>query len=810
MSLLTRSHRISQVYRSITLTRLSFKTFSTVTIPMQATTATTKSDTIIFEKDYGNLALRYHNSVIEAIFSVDLDQITNTSLKSCCVKSREMLQFVQKRMKKLNKNFIGSGTLPMRIQRYRQQAVTVLPSIIDEICNDSDMKTLGGCLAVLLPQSEYMWRDVDKKISLLVDSHIFSISTLIIVAHACLKAKIENGWSANLTMTLTAINKRLESEISFGIEVFPLSMKAQTDNDQITETACARGTEYNASVDQLGLLLEVFAGAVPPLSLPRNRVLLEAVRLHVLNTLQAVTVPVKLSTLRLVWEKAPMIRFPDSYALFKDLYDQVYRSVEADPLQLANQEQAVESLLDGMCKVGFKNSKLIQLISDILERTGYDKSRASLRLFSLLVQHDALNLAFRVLRDAVESDFSSNRVGLLYLGQASTYGITDAARIKAADLLRRDKRVSEGASLLDGRTLSAGSRLLLALMCFGREDWRGRGKERGLALGPGMPLTSFGRVLVAEEEAVLSDLAHVSRNQALDIFYAYGIIGRKHPGVFAGLDAILESHIPTMTAHQCSCLVWSMARTNYRPSYLPQCAVNIVSKFGSVKDLCPSSGRVLIRSLWAMTVLGIMQPGHILQLEPLLDRFVQNGQNLHLHVLRQLNRVWSELRLEASAAAPIAANDTASLAMTQLLAPRRWEKSHSGGTSGRSRSPADQDDPPSSSETHKDASRLLSQLGHAHVNEARLEFDYLVDVLLPQLRSDQYPKGTVIELDGPFHFDTYLYAPLGTTILKRKHLAMMGYCVISLPFWTYHLAMSEQCRKSVLQNAIYSANITSQ
>lgn len=73
MSLLTRSHRISQVYRSITLTRLSFKTFSTVTIPMQATTATTKSDTIIFEKDYGNLALRYHNSVIEAIFSVDLD-----------------------------------------------------------------------------------------------------------------------------------------------------------------------------------------------------------------------------------------------------------------------------------------------------------------------------------------------------------------------------------------------------------------------------------------------------------------------------------------------------------------------------------------------------------------------------------------------------------------------------------------------------------------------------------------------------------------------------------------------------------------
>ena len=42
-----------------------------------------------------------------------------------------------------------------------------------------------------------------------------------------------------------------------------------------------------------------------------------------------------------------------------------------------------------------------------------------------------------------------------------------------------------------------------------------------------------------------------------------------------------------------------------------------------------------------------------------------------------------------------------------------------------------------------------------------------------------------LEVDGPFHYDTYTNAPLGATAAKRRALALMGYTVLSLPYWEW-------------------------
>jgi hypothetical protein len=41
--------------------------------------------------------------------------------------------------------------------------------------------------------------------------------------------------------------------------------------------------------------------------------------------------------------------------------------------------------------------------------------------------------------------------------------------------------------------------------------------------------------------------------------------------------------------------------------------------------------------------------------------------------------------------------------------------------------------------------------------------------------------GWVVEVDGPSHFLT-CRLPVGGTLMKRRHLALLGYTIVSLPF----------------------------
>ena len=44
--------------------------------------------------------------------------------------------------------------------------------------------------------------------------------------------------------------------------------------------------------------------------------------------------------------------------------------------------------------------------------------------------------------------------------------------------------------------------------------------------------------------------------------------------------------------------------------------------------------------------------------------------------------------------------------------------------------------------------------------------------------------GWVVEFDGPSHFST-CRLPVGVTLMKWRHLELLGYTVVILPFWEW-------------------------
>jgi len=94
-----------------------------------------------------------------------------------------------------------------------------------------------------------------------------------------------------------------------------------------------------------------------------------------------------------------------------------------------------------------------------------------------------------------------------------------------------------------------------------------------------------------------------------------------------------------------------------------------------------------------------------------------------------------------------------------------------------------------SSLMHDATSRILKLHNIDHVNEKSLLFNYIVDVFIPYKESLPWgsvlKKDVVLEIDGPFHFESFANAPLGPVLMKRRHIEAAGYHFVSLPLSLY-------------------------
>ena len=61
--------------------------------------------------------------------------------------------------------------------------------------------------------------------------------------------------------------------------------------------------------------------------------------------------------------------------------------------------------------------------------------------------------------------------------------------------------------------------------------------------------------------------------------------------------------------------------------------------------------------------------------------------------------------------------------------------------------------------------------------------------------------GWEVDFDGPSHFLT-CRLPVGGTLMKRRHLELLGYTVVSLPFWEFNQLAESDKRKEYLRGKL--------
>jgi hypothetical protein len=122
-----------------------------------------------------------------------------------------------------------------------------------------------------------------------------------------------------------------------------------------------------------------------------------------------------------------------------------------------------------------------------------------------------------------------------------------------------------------------------------------------------------------------------------------------------------------------------------------------------------------------------------------------------------------------------------------------------------------------SSHLHNDISITLKNIGVSHENEYVLNNGYTADIFIrpdsdfsnfvysrghvaADYRKHTESLGTVIEIDGPGHFETYMMQPLGRTAMKHRHIRQAGYNFISLPFWKWHVYDDYNAKKETIIN----------
>ena len=62
--------------------------------------------------------------------------------------------------------------------------------------------------------------------------------------------------------------------------------------------------------------------------------------------------------------------------------------------------------------------------------------------------------------------------------------------------------------------------------------------------------------------------------------------------------------------------------------------------------------------------------------------------------------------------------------------------------------------------------------------------------------------GWAVEFDGPSHFLT-CRLPVGGTLMKRRHLELLGYTVVSLPFWEWDQLTRSDERTEYLRGKLH-------
>jgi hypothetical protein len=517
--------------------------------------------------------------------------------------------------------------------------------------------------------------------------------------------------------------------------------------------------------------------------------ILEDLSNYSLKILSTLPTPIRLLSLRSIWENASKIDLPNSYLVYKKLYQQVVYSITTEPMQIINQDDTICSLLESMVQAKFKSSDLISKLYGLLSVHGMDYQRYGVRLFNVLVQLEATSFATDVLEIMMRNSNNKLEYLITQSSKGKPFSLSDSAKDQLLKVLSEsflskqttngndlskqqsqanqnpEAELSDDNQLVLGKNNKIASDLVLALFCFNREEKK----------------TSYYRLLERLELLLLQDMQQnsdkISTAEAIALLQSYSLAGRYHLKLVQSFISIVFNHLDELNLRQLSTVIWSCARLYLKPEFLLTLIELYFIKLEKANQLTSPGQFALCRTLWSMAVLEVLDFDRYHKVQNNLYRsFHQSTGEIELKVsvLKMLTQIHTELKLVAAKA------NAASDSVNDLSIQRQQEVKHQSNqmileeldnfiaTSSKmkifNRKSPFGDDLISSSWTHLDASRLLNENGINHENEKRLSNHYTIDIYIPPNLSiswlKAYTNGVAIELDGPSHFESYLHVSL--------------------------------------------------
>lgn len=563
------------------------------------------------------------------------------------------------------------------------------------------------------------------------------------------------------------------------------------------------------TIDQLAICMFVIAQVKAQTPKESNKLLLSLVTLNLTEVLLTLRTPTEISRLRYIWESAAELQLANSYALYKGLYEAVLVSLRTDPLQMAHQEEAVATLLESMVRSRFKNSQLIAEIGMVIKAKGSRFEHCGARLFNALVALDSMPLALDLLDKMMKRMSEMPQASRVLYGASFGMGKGGSTFLSLSQegLLRIEDFLEASGASPSGYTTSG---LLLALHCFSRE-------VRG---------SRYYQLLMTMEAEMNQKIASLSLHEVLNTLHAYGSVTRNHPLVSGPITDRIAAAIEDMNKMELQMVLWANARLNLKPPYLERAAQRFFSFFSAnsgIKTLSSTGYRQVIVTLWSLAVLQCLTYEQYMLVEPLLLDAYRRQQRpdgksptpaapalfqvvaeLRFAAAKQEQKLSSEqaesLPAEPSggplrpfplpvARSALTVDGALSCAISGSLptpfAPialpsgkgsvwdeRPWEKRRGFQAWMKS------------SISHMKLSGCLTRMGVPHINEAEIGYGYIVDILIPGAVPGG-SNGIIIEVDGPFHFESYLQQPIGPTVMKRRHLEAMGFHLVSIPYTSW-------------------------
>jgi len=532
--------------------------------------------------------------------------------------------------------------------------------------------------------------------------------------------------------------------------------------------------------------------------------------------------------------------------LFQTLYSLVKSSLATSPHQLSEGRSGdfstadltiLESLMQSMITSGIKSTELIKTVGDLCERNEFFSwyGNKALPLFDQLVSLEENTLALRVLEQYHRQ--SSEGRGLDILG---TSYFDAGLSGPALNLLWKELH----RKLTSPSTWFTAGDMVLALSIFSRVD---QIPASGGATGPAAASRGGGRVtssitgkeskytkmLASVEVGVVQQLTEQLKNgsqsqsqasadtlwtpkDCSQVLSCYGKVGRLHPVMVDLLNRLLGNFFQEGNSNllpmEFSSIVHANARLNNRPSFLKAMGRAIIEPYKLRADMIrtdskrskntwthlnfgrENSIKSFISVLWSLSVLECLDEKTYDSIQPLLEIVHEHAGGMHLEGF--IRTAFDQISLD------------------QQFVRGTFQKSGMrNDIDGHFYSNKSVE--VISSRLHQDVSTTLQGMGVSHVNEAVLNNGYTADIFIPPKSDfsnfvylqnslsadyDRHSKsvGTVIEIDGPGHFETYMMRPLGKTAMKQRHIRQAGYNLISLPYWQWPFHDGHDGKKEAL------------